>query len=513
MQLSATSTAVTAVRPQPDPVQAAPHAQPKPLADAATNPGKIHVETLPNGVRMVVAERPGATATKFQVGIGAGSLQDPDGKLGLAHMLEHLSFEGSPTRTAPQQELLRSQFGNNWNAWTNQSEVVFWGIIPSKDAKRGAELITDMFTNAATTGKCVPQERAAVENEMVSSDGTLVGQTEDLAQRLLYGDGPATNNVIGTRQSVDAITSKDLQAFHHNYFVGRNTIALVDGAPSHLQLDTIRRELSKLPAGARVDNSSIKAQVTKGPALQVINQDTSGTVALDVLVPVPQSTLDQVGSPAAVKLLTSALSSRMNDRLRRSDHLTYGVGVKVEPGAGTTEDQSVLRVQTNVASKYAKQALEDIVSTLRDARDGFGPKTFEKDRTELRARLKTKDPVPEATTSELADETFTNALYGPGIEVVTPEDAKAPAPGVMQRALARLTPAQFNAAAAKVVSLDDIKVLAIGQLPDGGAQLLDALEAAGIKQGDVTRNPLDLQVYADQGIGVPKDVTPPLKRG
>ena len=486
----------------------APHAKPTPLEDAASKPGSVRTETLPNGVRIVIAERPGAAATKFQVGIGAGSFQDPAGKLGMAHMLEHLSFEGSPTRTAPQQELLRSKFGNNWNAWTNQSEVVFWGIIPGKQAKLGAELVTDMFQHPATTGKRVPQERAAVENEMVYWDGTLAGQKDDLQMRLLYGDTAATNNVIGTRKSVDTITSTDLQDFHKQYFVGRNTIALIDGDPKHLELDTIRRELGKLPAGARVDNTQILPEVVKGRALQVVNEDTSGTVDLNVMLPVSSETLDAAGSAGTIKLLTSALNSRLNDRLRRNDHLTYGVSAKLEPAA---DNQSVLHVTTNVAAPLASKALEDIVATLTDARDGFGPKTLEKDRTELLSRLRTLDPTPAPTTSDIADAAFTDALYHPGISVPTAADLAGPSPRSLAASIGKVTGEQFAHAASSLVDLANLKVLAIGNLGDGGAQLLSGLEAAGIGAGTVQLNPVSLATYRDMGIAVPRNSTPPVK--
>jgi predicted Zn-dependent peptidase len=502
-----TSSVIPASPQLPQPQQAEPHARPAPLADAATKPGTVTTETLPNGVRLVIASRPGAAATKFQIGIGAGSLQDPEGKLGLAHMLEHLSFEGSPTRSAPKQEALRSKFGDRWNAWTNQSEVVFWGIIPNKDAEEGAALVTDMFQHAATSGPRVPQERAAVQNEMVYHGGTLASQQDDMAIRLLYGDSRATNNVIGTRPSVTRITTKDLKDFHSRYFVGDNTVALIDGNPSAAALDTFRKELGELPAGARVDNSSIKAELQKGQSLQVINDPSSGTVALDVLVPI-EGGAEKVSTPEA-RLLVSALSQRLNDKARRNDHLTYGVSATFEPSEGTQADQQLLRVQTTVAGDYSREALEDIVSVLKGAQDGFGPKTFLRDRAQLAAHVLSGEPPTAPTTSDIADAAFTNALYTPGVTI--PEADAGPGLRAQSNAIERVTPESYLATSKELINLDNLKVLAIGDLGDGGGQLLAGMRDAGVDTSKLALNPLNLSTYKDMGIGVPRNVTPPVK--
>ncbi len=193
-----------------------PHADALPANLAALlggSSGKVWSETLDNGVRMIVAERPGAHSVKVQLGIGAGSLQDPQGKLGLAHLLEHLAFEGSPTRSAAQQQATRRQMGENWNAYTDRDSVVFYGVAPNADAKRAASLLVDMFKNPNTSARRVEQERAAVINEMSFRGGALADEGWNIADRLMFGTRPETNNIIGTKSSVNAITARDLKAW------------------------------------------------------------------------------------------------------------------------------------------------------------------------------------------------------------------------------------------------------------------------------------------------------------
>ena len=465
--------------------------------------GRIRTETLDNGVRLVIAERPGAHSTKLQVGIGAGSLQDPAGKTGLAHLLEHLAFEGSPTRSAAEQERIRNSLGNNWNAYTNDKAIVFYGIVPAANAKTGANLLTDMFRNPAMTGPQVKQEHDAVKNEMIDGGGELMGERPTILDRMVLGEHPALTNVIGTRKTVDAITAKDLRAYHQQYFVGRNTVALVEGDPDKLALDTLRRELGKLPAGARVDNTPTPVPVVRGQALQVINDPSVDTVTLDVLLPIAPAAAAGVQQASIV---TKAISNRLNNVLRRDHDLTYGVR------AGLTalgDGSHAVSISTTVAAANARTAMRDIVKTLQDGRDGFGPTRLDVDKKGMLADLRAADDDAPLTVSERAEATFDDALANPGtfvLPAVLPDSRNAD-----RAAIGRYTMATFAQDAELLLDLSNMKVLASGQLADGGAQVRDGLADAGVDTGSLSVNPVDLKPFQDMGMRVTKDTTPPMR--
>jgi predicted Zn-dependent peptidase len=510
---------VSAARLTPQPAQLPTDATPMPtmhgldrasLAADVTGgaQGTVTTETLPNGVRLVVAERPGATSTKFQLGMGAGSLQDPQGKLGLAHLSEHLAFEGSPTRTATVQEKARIGWGNDWNAYTDRDSVIFYGVVPSKDAKAAANLITDMYANPKYATHSVAQERAAVENEMTYYDGSLGGQVDDIGMRLAFGSTPATNNVIGTRSSVNKITTPDIRSFHDTYAVGRNTVALVEGDPKSLALDTIRRELGKLKPGARVDNNGEKAAPVAGRALQVINEPDQGTVNLDLMIPVAQKTLDELKTP--LKLIKTSLNNLLNDKVRRTDHLTYGVSAKLLPADDTdAPDYQLLSVQTQVAKGDARQAIADLVRTLQGTYDGIGDKTLAKNKADVLGLLRAHDPKGDTLSiSDQAEQTFQSALVAEGA-AVTPATSDSTV-AADRYAIGRTTNAQFGQDASKLIDFTNLKVMAHGGLADGGAALLAGLRDAGIDTTGISMNPVDLTLYSGQGIPVPTNVTPPI---
>ncbi|MCW2956558.1 MAG: putative zinc protease [Thermoleophilia bacterium] len=464
--------------------------------------GEIRTETLPNGVRLIVADRPGAPAARLQVGIGAGSLQDPPGKDGLAHLLEHVAFMDSTTGSPAAREDARVRMGDDWNAYTNNREMVFHGVVPNSDAKQAARLLLNGFTKPEFGSAIVTREKAAVDNEMIVYSGEVSDNGVSIASRLLFGEHPVANPPIGTRKTVGTIEPRDLKAYHQQYFTGRNTVAFLEGDAKHLPLDTFRRELGKLPPGSRVDNNVAAAPVVPGPALQVVNDPSVRNVSLQLMLPIPAA------AGAVVKLPDIVLTA-LNDKLfglRTKGNLTYGAqaGLEQYPGG-----QTVLTVRTQVDASKARATMREIVGVLNDARDGFGPTQLALHKKALLSQVRVKEPVDTMTISERAAAAFDTALGSPDFTV---PPAESPAGlGGLRHLIGRTDEAQFTSDASAMIDFSNMKVLATGALADGGKSLLGGLKDLGLDTSIVTMNPVDLAPYRDMGMKVTKQTVPPLK--
>lgn len=458
--------------------------------------GQVRTETLPNGVRMVIAERPGAASVKVQVGVGAGSNQDPAGKVGLAHYLEHMGFHAKPThgKIKPWEALLTM---GGWNAYTDRDSVVYYGVVPHRDAKQATSLLSDVFKRPGLDRRPgLDQELAAVKNEMIFGDGSVGSELWHIHERLVHGDGAATNNVIGTRKTVDAITRQDLKKYHDAYYTGRNTVALVEGDPKRLPLEQLRKELGALEAGARVDQTGIKGSFAPGKAIQVVKDKTHGAIDLSVTIPIEKSALEGL-SPARVDLVVTSLGNELFERLRLQKDLTYGGGAKlVESDAA---DGRMLLLEASVAPGAVRKATQVLVDTAEDAIDGFGPKTLQRDKRGLLSSLRQFEAPVAKTVSARAEQAFQDALLKPGISV--PPD-KAPTQreaDKLRRVVGSITGKQFADTAKQIIKLDNLKVLAFGNVD--AADVRSGLTDAGLDAGSFASNPVDLSMYRDMGHG------------
>jgi hypothetical protein len=340
---------------------------------------------------------------------------------------------------------------------------------------------------------------------MIFGDGSLAGDLWHVHERLVYGEGPATNNVIGTRKTVDAITTKDMRAFHDAYFTGRNTVALVEGDAKHLPLEELRKQLGSLEPGGRVAHEDETVAALPGTAIQVVKDPAHGAVDLSLTIPISEETLAKVDGGRA-ELVRASLSTELGNTLRRNHHLTYGSWAEVQPSEAGKGALMVL--QASVAPEAVEQAAKDLVSVARDARDGFGAVALKRDKQALASSLRMSEPTTTAgKVGDAAESAFQSALTDSGISASMPKppkSARAQKDGMAKdlRKLGAVTLDQFAKTAGELINLDDAKVLAYGNVDS--TALRKGLAAGGLDVAHADMNPVDLSMYKDMGLGLPK---------
>jgi len=167
----------------------------------------------------------------------------------------------------------------------------------------------------------------------------------------------------------------------------------------------------------------------------------------------------------------------------------------------------VMSVQTQVAKGGENQALADIMKVLQGTHDGIGAKTFATQKQAVLAGVAKRDPAElTASVSDLAEEAFQGALVAEGVQV---GDAQSPDPtNALRHAIGRANDDQFGRDASALIDFTNLKVMAHGDLADGGRGLVKALQTAGIDTAGISMNPVDMTPYRDQGIPVPGDAVP-----
>ncbi|MBC7460683.1 MAG: hypothetical protein H7287_04915, partial [Thermoleophilia bacterium] len=134
-------------------------------------------------------------------------------------------------------------------------------------------------------------------------------------------------------------------------------------------------------------------------------------------------------------------------------------------------------------------------------------KTFRTNQDSVLGQVRAMDPAEfTSSISDQAEATFQQALVAGGAEVV-PADGGDPR-SQLRYDIGHATNEQFGADAAKLIDFSNLKVMAHGNLPDGGKGLAAALTAAGVDTAGLTMNPVNLDLYSGQGIPVGKDAAP-----
>lgn len=195
--------------------------------------------TLPNGIELVVAERPGCGLVSAQVWVRSGSLHEGvDEGSGLSHYLEHMVFKGTARMTARQLTDRTAALGCSSNAYTTFDRTVYHLDGPEESLEGALEILSEMTLAPTLTDADAAMEKAVIlrEIDMYEDDHDSVLAEAALAEA--YRGHPMRHPVIGHKARFAAVTPDRLRAYHAARYVPENLVLAVAGS---VPADEVRR--------------------------------------------------------------------------------------------------------------------------------------------------------------------------------------------------------------------------------------------------------------------------------
>jgi zinc protease len=188
------------------------------------------VETLPNGLTLIVQDHRAADIEAVYLWVGTGVRYEmPDG-LGYAHFQEHMLFKGTDTFGPGHIDRVVEGQGGRDNAFTSFDYTTFQILVPSDGTRTALELLDAMAFRSAFDPKEIHAERQVIfEEARIESD-----TPKSAIIRQLYGltfpGHPYGRPVLGTPETMNAATQDKLKAFNRHYYTPEN-MALVAVGP------------------------------------------------------------------------------------------------------------------------------------------------------------------------------------------------------------------------------------------------------------------------------------------
>jgi len=164
---------------------------------------------LANGVTVAIDPMPGAQSASIGLYAAVGSRSEPDGKGGLAHLLEHMLFKGARGRTARGIAEAIEDVGGSLNAWTARDQTVFHARTLAPDVGLALELIADLVRAPTLDEAELEREKLVILSEL----GECLDAPDDLIHDHLFeaafGTQPLARPVLGREPGIRAITRRD----------------------------------------------------------------------------------------------------------------------------------------------------------------------------------------------------------------------------------------------------------------------------------------------------------------
>lgn len=210
--------------------QAQPQAAPLPAGVArVTAVEGITEYTLPNGLHVLTLPDASKPVTTVNLTVRVGSRMESYGETGMAHLLEHLMFKGTPDFPEPKKEM--TDRGLNWNGTTTSDRTNYFASMAENPAHLDFYLhwLSEALTQSFIARKDLDSEMTVVRNEMESgenSPGNVLFENMLAAAFHWHNYGKST---IGARADVENVDISRLQAFYRKYYQPDNAVLIIAG--------------------------------------------------------------------------------------------------------------------------------------------------------------------------------------------------------------------------------------------------------------------------------------------
>ncbi|MDG3442198.1 M16 family metallopeptidase [Nitrospirillum amazonense] len=205
--------------------------------------GGIQVTTLDNGLRVVTDSMAGVETVSLGVWVGVGTRDEAPEVNGVAHLVEHMLFKGTPKRDAYQISQQIEDVGGHLNAYTTREHTAYYGKVLKEDAGLALDIVADMVQHASLDADELAKERTVVLQE--------IGQAEDTPDDIIFDHFQATafpgqalgRPVLGLPEIVERLSRDDLNAYVQGHYSGPAMVVAASGRIEHARMVDMAAEM------------------------------------------------------------------------------------------------------------------------------------------------------------------------------------------------------------------------------------------------------------------------------
>ena len=195
----------------------------------AALPKGVSIHQLNNGMRVLLIENPALPAVGVNVVIKVGSAYETFSTSGMSHMLEHLLFNGTTTRTQKQLYDDVDRIGGYNNATTAEFYMNFMMVMPTENIKKGMEIQADMLFGSTLPLEKFEKEKGIVLEEISKSIASPQEQLERNTLSILYAGHALSLPTLGTYSTIQSMSRDKVNSFYKNNYVPNNMILTAIG--------------------------------------------------------------------------------------------------------------------------------------------------------------------------------------------------------------------------------------------------------------------------------------------
>ncbi|MDE2029747.1 MAG: insulinase family protein [Alphaproteobacteria bacterium] len=340
----------------------------------------IQVTELENGLRVATDMMADAESVAVGAWVGVGTRHEPWNANGVAHLVEHMMFKGTKTRSAYVLSAAIENAGGSMNAHTSREQTAYYARVLPEEAENAVDVIADMLRHSRFDAKELAREKQVVIQEIGRDLDTPEDHAFDLMYALAMPKQKIGRPILGTADVIAKLPRAALTNYVARHYAAANMVLVAAGKIAHEDfVAMVKKRFGSLPRGRAPKQE--KARV-KGGAKLVDKEIEQVHLILGFAGPGYHAGHYYATQLLAV-LLGGSASSRLFQKVREKRGLVYTVSAS----HGGFGDAGIFQIYAGTDPKRLRELVPVMCAELRDVVQKVTRGELERAKAQIRAEL------------------------------------------------------------------------------------------------------------------------------
>ncbi len=355
----------------------------------------IEINRIGNGLTVALNHMPHLETVAFGTWVKAGARNEQTHEHGIAHLLEHMAFKGTSTRSARQIVEEIENVGGDINASTSVETTAYHGRMMADDIDLGMDVLHDILRNSVFDERELEREKHVILQEIGAAHDQPDDLAFDLFQDAAFGGQPIGRPILGTPETVQSFTRGNLDDYLQAHYRGPNMVVAAAGKIDSDHLMDKVQQLYK-DFGSDISHSAPEARYVGGQSL--VERQTSETQVVLGFEGRAYQAKDFYASQLLSMILGGGMSSRLFQEVRENRGYCYSIF----SFHWAFSDTGVFGIGAATGEEDLPKLIPVILDELKRSADDITEEEADRARAQIRAGLMMSMESPASRAGTIA---------------------------------------------------------------------------------------------------------------
>ncbi|AWN46278.1 peptidase M16 [Methylobacterium terrae] len=379
----------------------------------------LKITRLQNGLTVATEAMPGVATATLGVWVGAGSRNERPEEHGLSHLIEHMAFKGTASRTARQIAEDIENVGGEINAATSVEQTSYTARVLGEDAEVALDVLGDILTRSTFEAGELAREKGVILQEYAAVEDTPDDVVYDAFTEAAFPDQPIGRPILGRPETIKSFDRAAIEAYlAREYTPGKMVLAAAGAVEHDAIVAAAEKHFGSMPAGETPE--LVPGQYRGGERRMPRKLEQANLVlGLPGL-----SFRDE--SYYAAHLFAQVLGGGLTSRLWHEVRETRGLAYEIHAFHWPFSDCGLFGIGAGTAGADLPGLVEVTLACLREAADTVDAAELARAKAQLKVALLSALETPGGRIERTARQLLAWGRVIPAAEVIAKVDAVTP---------------------------------------------------------------------------------------